>query len=170
MIIKIYALLFGSFIGSFLNVLIYRIPRGKSVVFPRSSCPKCDHKIRWFENIPIVSFIFLRGKCFGCKTKISWRYPFVELLMGLSSFLLFPQNLYPFELINFVLLFCVFAIFITHFFIDVEHHILPDSLNLYLAFLFLTYAIIHFHWKTLVIWWTYWIFRAFSYHMGFFIS
>jgi leader peptidase (prepilin peptidase)/N-methyltransferase len=74
----IFSILFGLVLGSFMNVLIYRVPRGLSIVSPGSHCPKCDKPIRWYSNIPIVSFMAQRGKCSDCGAKISWQYPFVE--------------------------------------------------------------------------------------------
>jgi len=75
----------GSAIGSFLNVVIHRVPKGESIVHPPSHCPHCDHRIKPYENIPILSFLFLKGKCSHCKNRISWRYPAVEGLMGLIA-------------------------------------------------------------------------------------
>lgn len=77
------ALIAGLAIGSFLNVVIYRLPRGESVVKPRSRCPKCGHQLSGMENIPVVSWLVLRGKCRECGEPISWRYPAIELLTGL---------------------------------------------------------------------------------------
>jgi len=74
--------LLGLLLGSFLNVCISRIPRGESIVFPASNCPTCKHSIRWFDNIPLLSWLLLRGRCRDCKTPISWRYPAVELATG----------------------------------------------------------------------------------------
>ena len=74
--------LFGLLFGSFANVLIWRFPRGESVAFPGSHCPKCDHPIRWYDNVPLVSWLVLRGRCRDCGTAISARYPLVELLSG----------------------------------------------------------------------------------------
>jgi prepilin signal peptidase PulO-like enzyme (type II secretory pathway) len=73
---------FGMCIGSFLNVVIYRLPRGKSLSNPPSHCPKCSHPIRWYDNVPVFGWIFLRGKCRDCKEPISIRYPVVESLCG----------------------------------------------------------------------------------------
>jgi leader peptidase (prepilin peptidase) / N-methyltransferase len=70
----------GALIGSFANVVIYRVPAKKSIVWPGSSCPKCGHKIKPWENIPILSWLFLRGKCSSCKNPISIRYPLIEAL------------------------------------------------------------------------------------------
>lgn len=81
--------IFGMLLGSFLNVCIYRIPLKKSIVFPPSSCTKCGHLIKWYENIPVLSWLFLRGKCSGCKEKISLIYPLIELLNGILYLLAF---------------------------------------------------------------------------------
>lgn len=75
--------LLGLAAGSFLNVVIHRSPRGESVVKPRSYCPKCAHPISWYDNVPILSFLLLRGRCRHCRGGISWRYPAVELVSGL---------------------------------------------------------------------------------------
>ncbi|PJC46793.1 MAG: prepilin peptidase, partial [Candidatus Omnitrophica bacterium CG_4_9_14_0_2_um_filter_43_12] len=72
--------IFGAMVGSFLNVCIYRMPKGRSVIKPASHCPRCDRHIQWFDNIPILSFVMLGAKCRHCKKKISLRYPLVELL------------------------------------------------------------------------------------------
>lgn len=80
--------LLGLIIGSFLNVLIYRIPNDISVAKGRSFCPVCKNQIKWYDNIPIISFIVLRGKCRNCKTQISWIYPFIEFVTMLCFFLI----------------------------------------------------------------------------------
>lgn len=77
------ALAFGCLIGSFLNVVIYRLPREESVVWPGSHCPHCSTSLHWWENIPLLSWLALKGKCRTCKEPISWRYPVVELTTGL---------------------------------------------------------------------------------------
>ena len=79
--------LLGLIIGSFLNVVIYRVPRGESIVFPGSHCTVCGHQLRPWELIPVFSFFILRGRCAQCKGKISWRYPLFELLHGALYFL-----------------------------------------------------------------------------------
>ena len=89
-IIGVYLFVIGCCVGSFINVVIFRLPLNKSIVFPNSSCPKCNEKIKWFDNFPIISWLFLRGKCRACDAKISFSYPIVELSTGL----LFFFNLY----------------------------------------------------------------------------
>jgi leader peptidase (prepilin peptidase) / N-methyltransferase len=75
--------LLGSVIGSFLNVVIYRVPRGISIAWPPSHCPACNHRIRWHDNVPIVSWLLLRGRCRDCKAHISVRYPLIEAITGI---------------------------------------------------------------------------------------
>ncbi len=127
-------------VGSFLNVLIYRLPLEKSIVSPRSSCPNCGKLIFWYENVPVISYIFLKGKCSDCNKHISLRYPLVEIFSGLAACYLFPKYIGGDEIILFVCYFSIYAIFITHFLIDIDHQILPNSLNfvLFLLFVFLS--------------------------------
>ena len=77
-----FAFVIGACVGSFLNVVIYRLPRGKSLVSPGSHCPKCGHPIRWYDNVPILSWLVLRGRCRDCRAAISARYAVVELITG----------------------------------------------------------------------------------------
>ncbi len=79
------AFVFGTIVGSFLNVCIYRIPTGESVIYPFSHCPKCGEKIKWYDNIPIISYLILRGKCRNCGEEISVQYPLIELLTGILT-------------------------------------------------------------------------------------
>lgn len=80
---QIVAFIFGACVGSFLNVVIYRLPAGLSLIHPPSRCPKCKNRLKPWQNVPIVGWLWLRGKCAYCRTSISWRYPAVELLTGL---------------------------------------------------------------------------------------
>ena len=106
MIEYFFVLVIGLIFGSFLNVLIYRIPLEISLLSPaRSSCPKCQSPIKWYENIPIISYIFLNQKCSNCSKPISAMYPFIELLTGLLTALLYTKYLFNLELIVIVLLF-----------------------------------------------------------------
>ncbi|HVO67570.1 MAG TPA: prepilin peptidase [Syntrophales bacterium] len=117
----------GAAIGSFLNVLIYRIPEGQSIIFPSSRCPKCTHSIRFYDNIPIISYLVLRGRCRDCHEKISFRYPFVEATTALlSMFLFWKFGLSAKYLFSFV--FTCVLIVIT--FIDLDHQIIPDVITL----------------------------------------
>jgi len=121
------ALLFGLLIGSFLNVCIYRWPRDLSVVRPRSHCIACERTIAWNDNIPLVSYMALGGRCRHCGARIPWRYPVVELLTGLLFFF-FVWQLGPTLA---ALKMCVFAaILVGLIFSDLEERILPDELTL----------------------------------------
>ena len=127
LLVAIVALLFGLVIGSFLNVCIHRWPRGRSVVRPRSHCVRCRKTIAWYDNIPLLSYILLGGKCRHCGRRISIRYPLVELGAGLLSFY-FVLTMGPTAA---ALKMCVFtAILVALVFCDLEKRILPDELTL----------------------------------------
>jgi leader peptidase (prepilin peptidase)/N-methyltransferase len=119
--------IFGLLLGSFANVIIYRMPEGKSVVVPRSHCQNCGKTVLWYDNIPVLSWIFLKGKCRFCQAKISFRYPIVELLMGFSFCLVFLKLGWSWTLVE-TLIFVFFGI--TASFIDLDHFILPDLFTL----------------------------------------
>jgi len=122
-----FAFTLGACIGSFLNVCIYRIPAGESVVSPRSRCPHCGHLIRWYENLPILSYLCLRARCAGCGKGISIRYPLVETLTGF----LFLSTLYHFSLTWATPIYMVFvAGLVAITFIDYDHQIIPDVISL----------------------------------------
>lgn len=122
-----YSVLFGLCLGSFANVCIYRIPLNKSIVHPPSSCPQCGGRIRYYDNIPVISYLFLLGRCRQCKASVSWRYPLVEILMALLSLALFIRFGYHPQ----YFLFLLFAgTLLTLSFIDLDHKILPDVLTL----------------------------------------
>lgn len=114
----------GLVFGSFFAALSWRYPRGKSIVHGRSICPNCKNKIRWFDNIPLLSFILLGGKCRKCHKTISWRYFVIELVSGLS-FLYIYNYTSDFLLVFYLLI--VFSILVLIFVIDLEHKIIPDS-------------------------------------------
>lgn len=118
--------LFGLLWGSFANVVIYRLPEEESVVFPRSRCPKCRTLIRWYQNIPVLSWLALRGKCAACGTRISPRYPFVELLMG---FAFWAVAWHDSSLIAWPFHFFFVGSLIVSTFIDLDHWILPDKIT-----------------------------------------
>ena len=126
------AFLFGLAVGSFLNVCIHRIPLGKSIVSPASSCPQCRQEIRYYDNIPLLSYVILFGKCRHCRTPIPLHYPVVEAVTGLlSAALLMKFNLSP----QFFLFFLFSASLVTIAFIDLHHRIIPDILSLSLLIL-----------------------------------
>jgi leader peptidase (prepilin peptidase)/N-methyltransferase len=119
--------IFGTAIGSFLNVVIYRLPREKSIVHPPSSCPNCGYKIKWYENIPVISYLFLKGKCKNCNTSISVRYPLVEFLTGI----LFSFSYLKYGIsIDLIFSFIFLSLIIALSFIDFDFKIIPDEINL----------------------------------------
>lgn len=134
-----------------MNAIIYRIPREINIAYPRSSCTICNKMIYWYENIPVLSYLLLRGKCSGCKTSISIRYPLTEIFIGLISVILAPRSLDINALWNYIFLFSVFCAFYVHFVIDIEHQILPDGINIFLALLFLCSSIMTRHWSYYVV-------------------
>ncbi|MDD2898477.1 MAG: prepilin peptidase [Desulfuromonadaceae bacterium] len=121
------AFVFGAVVGSFLNVCICRMPLNESIVSPPSHCPHCSYQICWYDNIPILSYLLLRGKCRGCGTHISFQYPLVELLNGVLSLFLFIR-FGPTLAFATLFLFCSALVVIT--FIDIEYQIIPDEISL----------------------------------------
>jgi len=122
----------GTVIGSFLNVVIYRLPRGQNLSYPGSSCPICKEKIKWYDNVPILSYIALGGKCRVCKTKISIQYPFVELLAGFLFLLVYVKFGYSILTIKY---FIFVSILISVSIIDIKSYFIPDSLTFSLILL-----------------------------------
>jgi len=119
-------IIFGSLWGSFANVCIYRLPENKNVITGRSSCPNCKNKIPWYDNIPLLSFILLMGKCRLCKKPIDLQYFKVELISAIS----FVSIYYFFGLTLAALLLLILSIFfIIIFFIDLKHFIIPNELT-----------------------------------------
>jgi len=117
----------GAAVGSFLNVLICRLPESQSIIFPSSHCPKCKHRIRFYDNIPIISYLVLRGRCRDCHEKISFRYPAVEAITAVISLFLFLKFGISLKYL-FAFLFSSALIVIT--FIDFDHQIIPDVITL----------------------------------------
>ncbi len=122
-----FGFIFGTIVGSFLNVCIHRLPREESIISPSSHCPQCGIPIRFYDNIPLVSFILLRGRCRACNAPISLRYPLVEFLTGIFS-LIFLQR-YGISL-SYVIYFAFFAALTVVSFIDLSHRIIPDLISL----------------------------------------
>ena len=134
----------GASVGSFLNVVIYRLPHGRSVIRPRSQCPQCTARIKSWQNIPVLSWILLRGRCWNCRRPISVRYPLIEFAMGLLALALFhglvggwltPERLHGLD--PFAGLFGPFALYLFFMsslvaiaFMDLDHFIVPDSITL----------------------------------------
>jgi len=134
-LLQIGVFIFGTIIGSFLNVVILRY--GQKSLNGRSACPNCDHQLKWFELIPVISYVFLRGKCRQCCKKISCQYPLVELITGLIFLLTFifvgAQNI-----IYLIYLWVIFSILIVIFVYDLYHKIIPDLL----VFVFIGFSLI----------------------------
>ncbi|HHU15034.1 MAG: prepilin peptidase [Kiritimatiellae bacterium] len=133
-----FATLFGACVGSFLNVCIYRIPRDESVIAPRSHCPHCNTLIPWYLNIPVLSWLCLRGRCATCKGPISFRYTLVELLTSMLFLAVFMQWAVPNALhmtpITDPLIIPIYWLFLSGLvlgtFVDFEHFIIPDSVTI----------------------------------------
>jgi len=123
----IFVAVLGAMVGSFLNVCIYRLPIRKSIVWPASACPHCGRLLSWFENIPVVSYLFLWGRCRSCRKPISGRYPLVELLTALmfagAWWYYGPSWLFVSRILFGCALIVLFAI-------DLEHHLLPNLITL----------------------------------------
>lgn len=117
----------GAVVGSFLNVCIYRIPEGRSIVFPASHCPKCNGAIRWYDNVPLIGYLILRGRCRDCRERISVQYPLVEALTAIFALLLYEKFGFGLPCL-FAFLFVCSLIVIT--FIDLAHQIIPHIIVL----------------------------------------
>jgi leader peptidase (prepilin peptidase)/N-methyltransferase len=126
--IVIIAALFGAVVGSFLNVVILRLPDpGQSIVFPASHCPQCRAPLHWYENIPLLSYIFLRGRCGHCQSAISVQYPLVELAMALLTAALVHRFQLSAATGGYFLFSAALLVII---FIDIRHQIIPDAISL----------------------------------------
>jgi leader peptidase (prepilin peptidase) / N-methyltransferase len=125
--LTVVSVIFGALIGSFLNVCIFRLPREESIVIPGSHCPHCQKPIEFYDNIPLVSYLLLRGKCRRCHGPISFQYPLVEGITGLFSLLLFikfgPS-------LTYLIYFSFIAALIATTVIDLHHQIIPDVISL----------------------------------------
>ena len=126
-VLNIAAFAYGLCIGSFLNVCIYRLPAGVSIVRPPSRCPVCEQRIRWYDNIPVLSWLWLRRKCRHCDTPIAFRYPLVELLSGVFAVVTMARfGPGPASLVYFVFIAALLVIT----FIDLDHQIIPNVITL----------------------------------------
>jgi len=124
--IAIIVFIFGAMIGSFLNVVIYRIPKGESIVFPSSKCQSCQTSLKWYHNIPIFSWVFLGGKCAFCKEKISAQYPIVEFITGI----IFVALYFKLGLVWYLpFVAASFAALLALVMIDFKYMAVPDNVN-----------------------------------------
>jgi len=124
---EVFVFIFGLCIGSFLNVCIYRLPQSKSIVQPRSMCPNCGVPIRFYDNIPILSYIVLRGKCRHCSASIAFRYPAVELISGAFALGVYLKYGIRFDALIY---YAFIATLLVITFIDIDHQIIPDVITL----------------------------------------
>jgi len=122
-----FSFLLGLMVGSFLNVVIYRLPRGEGIVWGRSRCPACGETLRWYDLIPLLSYIWLRGRCRYCSGPISWRYPLVELLSGLLVLAVAYRFGPSFVALKYYFL---LACLLVASFTDLEHYLIPNRLVL----------------------------------------
>ena len=127
----VFVAVLGAIIGSFLNVVIHRLPRKESIVFPNSRCPSCQAQIRAYDNLPVISYLILRGRCRACGARISPRYPAVEALTALLWAAVFLADVYWRGGLSYVIVFDL--IFVTALvaliFIDAEHMLLPNAIT-----------------------------------------
>ncbi|OPJ56333.1 prepilin peptidase [Alkalithermobacter paradoxus] len=135
--------IFGSLIGSFLNVCIYRIPKGESIAYPPSSCTDCNNKLKLLDLIPIVSYILLKGRCRYCKSKISIKYPLIEFMNGIIYLMLFIRFGLSILTIKY---FIISSILVVVTFIDYKYQIIPDGLIIFgLISIFIMHILDNFH-------------------------
>lgn len=130
--LTLFTFIFGLLIGSFMNVVILRLPLSKDIVFDRSGCTSCKRQLKWFDNIPVVSYLLLKGKCRYCNNPISLQYPLIEVWHGVLAILLLNNwwNYGLAEGLEKVSYFVIASIFTAHFIIDLRHHLLLDKLNI----------------------------------------
>ncbi|HEX4568718.1 MAG TPA: prepilin peptidase [Vicinamibacterales bacterium] len=126
-IVDVFVIAFGLLVGSFLNVCIHRLPRKQSIVFPASRCPGCGHALAWYENVPVLSYAVLRGRCYSCHAPISIRYPIIEVIT--AGLFIWHWWVFGWTALFFVRLAFGCALLVL-FAIDLEHQILPDVITL----------------------------------------
>lgn len=137
MIIGGIVFLFGLVIGSFLNVVIDRLPRSENIVWKPSHCDYCQKPLRWYELIPVISFLFLVGRCARCKKQLSIQYPIIELVSGISFVFIYSQAADVAGMVSLIFLFCLFLVL---FIIDCKEQILPDELLIILLLFCILYV------------------------------
>lgn len=142
MITYIILFVYGVIFGSFINVLIDRIPSGKLFSKSRSYCESCGKTLRWYDLIPLVSYILLKGKCRCCRKPIPKRLFFVELLVGLGFITIFHLTS-PISLLSLIIILVIFSLLVAIFFIDAKYRIIPDSLLIVLLFTTLLFHVVN---------------------------
>jgi len=142
MIVRIFIFVFGSCVGSFLNVCVHRLPKSESLVFPGSFCPKCKTPVKWYDNVPILSFFLLRGRCRNCSEKISLRYPLVELITAAFFLVLYLKLGLTIELAKYIFLFSLLTVVS---FVDIDYHAIP----VHLCFIGIIVGLLFSLWPTL---------------------
>lgn len=142
--------IFGLIIGSFLNVCIYRIPQGLSISYPPSSCTHCNSRLKKKDLIPVISWLFLGGKCRYCGESINSRYPFVEMVTAILFLLTYIKIGFVVVLILYLIL---TSILITISFIDIDHRIIPNKINLFALILFIVSNLLigYINWKSAIL-------------------
>ncbi len=149
-IIYLFIFILGTIVGSFLNVVALRWNTGLSISRGRSRCFSCSKNLAWYELVPLFSFIFLRGRCSGCKSKISWQYPLVEFLTGVIFLAIIYKNFYLLSLsplyfiLSTLLLFSIFSLLMVIAIYDFRHKIIPDTLSYAFSFFALIYLFFRF--------------------------
>ncbi len=121
-----YFLLIGIILGSFFNVLIDRLPKGQNVLWGRSHCDHCKKTLRWYELIPVISYIFQAGKCRRCHSGLSLQYPVMEIITGLGYFLIFSY--YSYDLMALIGILILFSVFLVITVADIKYQVIPDSM------------------------------------------
>ena len=158
-LLSFFVFIFGLICGSFLNSVVWRLYTGKSFLVGRSICPKCGHKLAWYDLIPVFSFILLKGKCRYCHQKISWQYPLVEIATGLVFLLIFNNQLSMINnqlllIINLIYYFIIASFLIILFVYDLKHFILPDRIiypAIILVLLYYLFRVLYLgHWNLFI--------------------
>jgi len=127
LVLQILVFFLGCCLGSFLNVVIYRLPQALSIVSPGSHCPQCKHSVALYDNIPLLSYLMLRGRCRHCGARIAWRYPLIEALAGLLTLFLFRSHGWQAQF--FIELLFAYSLLVI-FFIDLDTMLIPDVISL----------------------------------------
>lgn len=141
---QIFVFISGGAIGSFLNVCVYRLPQEISIVKPSSFCPKCKIPIKWHDNIPVLSYIFLGGKCRNCKAGISIRYPLIEFITAIIFLILYLKFKFTLNFFEYVFL---FSLLIVVSFIDIDYHAIP----IYFCFIGIIAGMFFSLWESLLV-------------------